>query len=118
MLEASAQLDPEGIAASMVAGSGPDAFIVNRGVQASAAALALARDLRANGLVVDLDDSGSAFGKQFKRADRRGARWALVLGDDEAERVELRLKPLQQSGEERCIRLDDREALVAILKSP
>ena len=118
VLEASAEVDPGGRAAGLVAASLPDAFIVNRGVQASAAALALARDLRGNGLVVDLDDSGSAFGKQFKRADRRGARWALVLGDDEAERGELRLKPLQQSGEERCIRLDDREALVAILKSP
>ena len=117
VLEASAEVDPEGRAARLVAASIPDAFIVNRGVQASAAALALARDLRGNGLVVDLDESGSAFGKQFKRADRCGARWALVLGDDEVERGELRLKPLQQSGEERCIRLDDRDALVAILKS-
>ena len=100
-----------------MASSVPDAFIVNRGVQASAAALALARDLRGNGLVVDLDDSGSAFGKQFKRANRCGARWALVLGDDEVERGELRLKPLQQSGEEGCVRLDDIQAIVAILKS-
>ena len=57
---------------------------MNRGVEAERAALALARDLRASGLRVELDDSGSAFGKQFKRADRSGARWALVLGDEEA----------------------------------
>ena len=117
VLEASAEVDPDGIAAGLVAGSSPDAFIVNRGVEASAAALALARDLRGNGLMVDLDDSGSAFGKQFKRADRRGARWALVLGDDEVERGELRLKPLQQSGDECVVRLDDRDAIVATLKS-
>ncbi len=117
VLEASAEVDPDGIAAGLVAGSSPDAFIVNRGVEASAAALALARDLRGNGLMVDLDDSGSAFGKQFKRADRRGARWALVLGDDEVERGELRLKPLQQPGDERVVRLDDRDAIVATLKS-
>ena len=117
MLEASAEVDPDGIAAGLVAGSSPDAFIVNRGVEASAAALALARDLRGNGLMVDLDDSGSAFGKQFKRADRRGARWALVLGDDEVERGELRLKPLQQPGDECVVRLDDRDAIVATLKS-
>ena len=66
---------------------------------------------------MELDDSGSAFGKQFKRADRCGARWALVLGDDEVDRGDLRLKPLQQSGQEGCVRLDDREAIVAILKS-
>ena len=117
MLEASAEVDPDGIAARLVAGSSPDAFIVNRGVEASAAALALARDLRGNGLMVDLDDSGSAFGKQFKRADRRGARWALVLGDDEVERGELRLKPLQQPAHECVVRLDDRDAIVATLKS-
>ena len=117
VLEASAEVDPDGIAAGLVAGSSPDAFIVNRGVEASAAALALARDLRGNGLMVDLDDSGSAFGKQFKRAYRRGARWALMLGDDEVERCELRLKPLQQPGDECVVRLDDRDAIVATLKS-
>ena len=47
-------------------------------------------------VVVELDASGSAFGKQFKRADRSGARWALVLGDEEVERGEVRLKLLQQ----------------------
>ena len=66
---------------------------------------------------MELDASGSAFGKQFKRADRSGARWAMVIGDDEVERCELRLKPLQQSGEESCVRLDDRESMVAILRS-
>ncbi|MBL6797157.1 MAG: histidine--tRNA ligase [Synechococcus sp. BS307-5m-G34] len=117
VLEAAAKANPDGAAGRLVASSVPDAFIVNRGVQASPAALALARDLRGNGLVVDLDDSGSAFGKQFKRANRCGARWALVLGDDEVERGELRLKPLQQSGEEGCVRFDDIQAIVAILKS-
>ena len=117
VLEASAEVDPDGIAAGLVAGSSPDAFIVNRGVEASAAALALARDLRGNGLMVDLDDSGSAFGKQFKRAYRRGARWALMLGDDEVERCELRLKPLQQPGDECVVRLNDRDSIVATLKS-
>ena len=55
------------------------------------------------GLRVELDASGSAFGKQFKRADRSGARWALVLGDDEAERGEVRLKALQQQAEESTV---------------
>ena len=118
VLEASAQADPDGTAAGLVAGSVPDAYIVNRGAQASAAALALARELRGKGLVVELDDSGSAFGKQFKRADRRGARWALVLGDEEAERREVRLKPLQQRGEESVIALTAMAAIVETLQTP
>ena len=77
----------------------PDAYVVNRGDRAEAAALFLARELRAQGLNVELDGSGSAFAKQFKRADRSGARWGLVLGDEEVERGEVRLKPLQQEEE-------------------
>ena len=77
----------------LVAASLPDAFIVNRGVQASSCRSGAGPRFAGLGLVVDLDDSGSAFGKQFKRADRSGARWALVLGDEEAERGEVRLKP-------------------------
>ena len=93
-------------------------YVVNRGEAAEPAALALARDLRAAGLWVELDASGSAFGKQFKRADRSGARWAVVLGDDEAERGEVRLKPLQQQGEEIAVALSGIAAIVEILSTP
>ena len=85
---------------------------MNRGGDAERVALALARDLRAAGFRVELDESGSAFGKQFKRADRSGARWALVLGDDEAERGEVRLKPLQQQAEESTVALEPVAAIV------
>ena len=49
-----------------------------------AALRAQVRQWRREGLVVELDLSGAAFGKQFKRADRSGARWAAVIGDSEA----------------------------------
>ena len=117
VLAAAAQADPQGVAARLTATASPEIYVVNRGGDAERVALAFARDLRAAGFRVELDESGSAFGKQFKRADRSGARWAMVIGDDEVERGELRLKPLQQSGEESCVRLDDRESMVAILRS-
>ena len=117
VLEAAAQAAPDGPAAQLVAPATPDAYLVNRGDQASAAALSLARGLRARGLMVELDDSGAAFGKQFKRADRSGARWALVLGDDEVERRQVRLKPLQHEGESRSCDLDDLQALSVVLAS-
>ena len=50
----------------------PAAYVVNRGEQAVIAALGLARALRRADLAIELDDSGAAFGKQFKRADRCG----------------------------------------------
>ena len=118
VLEAAAQQNPDGPAARLVSAPGPDAYLVNRGEQAEAAGLALARDLRQHGLTVELDGSGSAFGKQFKRADRSGAPWALVLGDEEAERGEVRLKPLQQQGEEATVALSGITAIVELLRRP
>ena len=118
VLEAAAMADPNGAAARLVGTSAPDAYVVNRGEQAETMALGLARALRAAGLTVELDGSGSAFGKQFKRADRCGARWALVLGDEEADRGEVRLKPLLGQGDEATWAVAEIAAIVDVLRTP
>ncbi len=74
----------------------PDLYVISRGERAEAAALPLARRCRLAGLVVELDASGAAFSKQFKRADRSGARWAAVIGDAEAAEGMVQLKDLRQ----------------------
>ena len=117
VLEAAAQADPQGPAARLVRPQAPDAYLVNRGDRAESAGLSLARALRQQGLMVELDSSGSAFGKQFKRADRSGARWALVLGDEEVERGEVRLKPLTQQSEESTVALSGIAAMVELLRN-
>ena len=117
LLEAAAQADPQGPAARLVRPPAPDAYLVNRGDRAESAGLSLARALRQHGLIVELDSSGSAFGKQFKRADRSGARWALVLGDEEVERGEVRLKPLNQQSEEATVALSGIAAMVELLRN-
>ena len=117
VLEAAAQADPQGPAARLVRPQAPDAYLVNRGDRAESAGLSLARALRQHGLMVELDSSGSAFGKQFKRADRSGARWALVLGDEEVERGEVRLKPLNQQSEESTVALSGIAAMVELLRN-
>ena len=81
----------------------PDVYLVNRGDQAETVALGLARALRNAGLAVELDGSGAAFGKQFKRADRSGAPLALVLGDGEVTQGLVRVKPLLGEGEEQSL---------------
>ncbi len=75
----------------------PDVYVVNRGIKAEISALVLARKLRAFDLRVQLDSSGASFSKQFKRADRSSATWALVLGDDEVTNGEVRLKRLHSN---------------------
>ena len=78
----------------------PDVYLVNQGDGAGALALRLARQLRLAGLAVELDLSGAGFGKQLKRADRSGARWAVLLGDREAAAGMAQLKALLGDGGE------------------
>jgi histidyl-tRNA synthetase len=70
----------------------PDFYLVSRGELAEAKSLVLAKDLRRLGFSVELDLSGSAFGKQFKRADRVGAIACLIIGDAEAAGETVQLK--------------------------
>ncbi len=107
VIAAAAQADPGGPAARLTATSAPLVYLINRGEQAEPQALTLARQLRAAGLAVELDGSSAAFGKQFKRADRSGAPWAVVLGDEEALAGLLRLKSLRGEGEEQQLSWED-----------
>ncbi len=76
-----------------------DFYIVSRGGKAEPATTVLAQKLRHQGFSVEVDLSGSAFGKQFKRADRSGAVGCLILGDAEADGGMVQLKWLS-SGEQ------------------
>ena len=94
----------------------PDVYLVNRGEAAEPAALALARTLRRAGLSVELDSSGAAFGKQFKRADRSGAAWAAVLGDGEVDKGVVRLRPLRVEGDERQLSIADAPDMAQLVR--
>jgi len=58
------------------------------------ASLKLATELRAAGLKVVVYPEATKLGKQFKYADRIGARVTLVLGPDEAEKGQVAVKNL------------------------
>jgi histidyl-tRNA synthetase len=76
------------------AAPGPVAFIAAAGEEARRAALPLARDLRRAGIRCDLSFSEGGFGKQLKAADRRGARFAIVLGEEEMAKGTASVKEL------------------------
>ncbi|KGG34992.1 Histidyl-tRNA synthetase [Prochlorococcus sp. MIT 0703] len=123
LLEAAASINPDGSAARLTASTRPDLYVVNRGEQAERVALVIAHRLRAAGLMVELDSSAATFSKQFKRAGRSRATWALVIGDDEAERGEGRLKRLQEATIQanpnpidQLHRLDDVTGLVRLVR--
>ncbi len=96
-------------AGAVPAAAAPDLYVISRGEAAERQALTLARRARQAGLIAERDGSGAAFGKQFKRADRSGARWAAVIGDSEAAEGVALLKDLraEASDGDRRLAFDD-----------
>ncbi|HXS54210.1 MAG TPA: histidine--tRNA ligase [Usitatibacter sp.] len=85
-----------------------DVFVVHSGESAQLAAWKLAEDWRDSGRNVVLGAGGS-FKSQMKKADASGARYAVIIGDDEVASRRVTLKPLRGGGEQRT--LDPAEAL-------
>jgi histidyl-tRNA synthetase len=78
-------------------------FVTLFSLEHSAVAFALARELRDTGLhVITALDGNIPLGKQFKEADRKGVRFALVLGPDELAHQSVVVKDLAV-GEQRTI---------------
>jgi histidyl-tRNA synthetase len=88
-------LNQAGGAAAAVA---PDIYIVASGERAEREAMRLAEQLRdalpGRGVLLNL--GGGNFKTQFRRADRSGARLALILGDAELDRGVAAVKPLRR----------------------
>ena len=97
---------------AVVEAPAPDLYVISRGELAAAQALVLTRLARQAGLAADRDASGSAFGKQFKRADRSGAPWAAVIGASEAAADVVVLKDLRGEQPERQLPVLQLVALV------
>jgi len=79
-----------------------DVFVVHSGESAQLAAWKLAEDWRDSGRNVVLGAGGS-FKSQMKKADASGARYAVIIGDDEAASARVTLKPLRGEGEQRTL---------------
>ena len=92
-----------------------DAYLVHSGESASRFAWNVAESLRGRGLAVVFHCGGGSFKSQMKRADASGARFAVIIGDDEAGRQVVSLKPLRQAGEQ--VQVDAGQAAAMILNS-
>jgi histidyl-tRNA synthetase len=78
----------------------PDAYLVHSGEHAAGFAWKVAEVLRDGGVSVVLHCGGGSFKSQMKRADASGARFAVIVGDDEASRGQVALKPLRELKEQ------------------
>ena len=89
----------------------PDVAVVALGDSVKSYALKLASELRGRGLATVHCGGGSAK-RQFKISDREGARFVLVVGDDEMSSGVVTLKQMS-SGEQNTLTLDAAVELIA-----
>ena len=85
--------------------SGCDLYIAQMGENASLAATALCNDLRADGFKVQTDICGRGLKAQMKFADKIGASFTMVLGDDELQNKKAKLKNMS-TGEQTEVSLE------------
>lgn len=86
-----------------------DVFIAAVGEGTSLPALLLAENLRTAlpDLRVLVNCGGGSFKSQFKKADKSGARFALVLGEDEVKNKTVALKWLREEHEQKTLAQSD-----------
>jgi histidyl-tRNA synthetase len=89
-------------AASQEAPTSLDVFFVTLAPGARIAAIRLAGALREEGISADLDYGGRGMRAQFRQADRTGASYAAILGEDELARGVCTVRDMS-SGEERIV---------------
>jgi histidyl-tRNA synthetase len=82
-----------------------DLFIIPMGEAAKSASLKYAADLRASGFKVELAFGDRALKTAMKTADKSGARYSLVIGDEEIASGVAEVKEMS-SGTETSVRLD------------
>ncbi len=90
----------------------PDAYLVNVGELAEAAAPKLAETLRDAGLSVVIHAGGGSFKSQMKKADRSAARFALILGDDECQANVIAVKPMAGEGDQVKVSIQEAVKLI------
>ncbi|PPD31846.1 MAG: histidine--tRNA ligase [Methylomonas sp.] len=93
-----------------------DVYLIRVGQEAEKAGLLLGERIRdsIDGLKLQLNCGGGSFKSQFKKADKSGAAFAIIIGDDEAQRGEVALKSLRIEQEQMTLSHD---ALLETLKA-
>lgn len=85
--------------------SRPDLFIVAMGEKATLKTVEIAKDMRDEGFSVVYDLNGRSLRAQMKYADKLGAKFNVVIGDNEVENKVVSLKDMA-TGESSEINLD------------
>ncbi|HEX5048243.1 MAG TPA: histidine--tRNA ligase [Gammaproteobacteria bacterium] len=87
----------------------PDAFLVAAGDAARRSAFRIVEELRDRlpGLRLSIGSPAAGFKAQMRRADKSGARYALILGDAEVAADRIGVKPLREESPQELMTIDD-----------
>lgn len=88
----------------------PDIYIVHQGNIAAGFSWKVAESLRDAGFKIVLHSGGGNFKAQMKKADASGARFAAIIGDEEAATGQVSIKPLRETADQ--VRMDFAQVVV------
>ena len=94
----------------------PLCYVAPIGQRASLESLVLARELRTQGVVVDVDTRGTSLKAMLRRANSLGAPICLVLGDSEIDAGQVQVKDLAGHGQSVATRAQVVAEVIARLK--
>jgi len=80
----------------------PDVIVVSVGEQAKQASLKILKELRNSGISSETDDCFRNIKGQLKYADKRGARYVLIIGDDELESGKAKIRDMRSGEQTEC----------------
>lgn len=90
----------------------PQVYICWQGDAVQWPALRLAERLRERGIRVVLNAGGGSFKAQFKRADKSGAEYALILGEEELADAVVQFKPLRSDEPQQAVAWDKLDTIL------
>ena len=85
---------------ALASSAGPEVFVAWMGEEAREAALGAARQLRREGIRTEIVFDPVNFKKSLALANKMGARWTLIVGDDEVKRGLFQIKDMQTGQQE------------------
>lgn len=87
----------------------PDIYVVLVGDKVQRPGMVLAEMLRdsTSRFKVQMNCGGGSFKSQFKKADKSGAQFAIILGDEEVEQKSVSVKFLRQAQEQQTVSWDN-----------
>lgn len=94
---------------------GLDAYLVAVGDEAAKEALILAESLRDEipGFNIAVNLGGGSFKSQFKRADKSGAKVALILGEEELAARQVGIKPLRHEADQQTVAWEQAATIIS-----